>query len=108
MGGQAAKPAIRVSKNIAQLSSKRVFMDFQIGSSPPQRVYIYLYDKIVPKTSENFLALCTGELEYGYKVNYDLNRLINQGCQTAFFVKYRVGTRTATELRLRSEGDLTE
>ncbi|KAH9011902.1 cyclophilin-like domain-containing protein [Lactarius pseudohatsudake] len=39
----------------------RVFMDFSIDGSPVGRVIFELFNDIVPKTSENFRALCTGE-----------------------------------------------
>ncbi|KAI9823241.1 MAG: cytochrome P450 monooxygenase 41 [Sarea resinae] len=43
----------------------RVFFDIQIGRSKPERVNFELYDDIVPKTAENFRALCTGEKGVG-------------------------------------------
>ena len=36
-----------ISQNIAELSSKRVFMDFKIGNHVPVRINMYLYDKVV-------------------------------------------------------------
>ena len=36
-----------ISQNIAQLSSKRVFMDFQIGNHVPVRINMCLYDKVI-------------------------------------------------------------
>jgi len=39
----------------------RVFFDIQIGHSKAGRVCFELYNDIVPKTAENFRALCTGE-----------------------------------------------
>ncbi|KAI9440089.1 cyclophilin-like domain-containing protein [Lactarius indigo] len=39
----------------------RVFMDFSIDGSPVGRVIFELFNDVVPKTSENFRALCTGE-----------------------------------------------
>jgi hypothetical protein len=39
----------------------RVFFDVSIGKKPEGRVTFELYDDVVPKTAENFRALCTGE-----------------------------------------------
>lgn len=38
---------LSISQNIAELSSKRVFMDFKIGNHVPVRVNMYLYDKVI-------------------------------------------------------------
>ncbi|KLT42409.1 hypothetical protein CC85DRAFT_245882 [Cutaneotrichosporon oleaginosum] len=39
----------------------RVFMDFTVGDAPLGRVVFELFSDVVPKTAENFRALCTGE-----------------------------------------------
>ncbi|KAH8994816.1 cyclophilin-like domain-containing protein [Lactarius akahatsu] len=43
------------------MARSRVFMDFSIDGSPVGRVIFELFNDVVPKTSENFRALCTGE-----------------------------------------------
>ncbi|KAK0660404.1 cyclophilin-like domain-containing protein [Cercophora samala] len=43
----------------------RVFFDVTIGGKPAGRITFELYDDIVPKTAENFRALCTGEKGIG-------------------------------------------
>ncbi len=39
----------------------KVFFDVSIGGSNAGRIIFELYNDIVPKTAENFRALCTGE-----------------------------------------------
>jgi len=46
-------------------SNPRVFMDIQIGQKEPKRIEFELYKNLVPKTAENFRALCTGEKGVG-------------------------------------------
>ena len=41
--------------------TSRVFFDVSIGGATPQRITIGLFGKAVPKTAENFRALCTCE-----------------------------------------------
>lgn len=42
-------------------SRPRVFFDITVGNKPAGRIVFELYSGIVPKTAENFRALCTGE-----------------------------------------------
>ncbi|KAJ2353874.1 peptidyl-prolyl cis-trans isomerase cpr6 [Coemansia sp. RSA 2673] len=42
-------------------ANPRVFFDISIGDTPAGRVIMELYADKVPKTAENFRALCTGE-----------------------------------------------
>ena len=42
-----------------------VFFDITIGGSPRGRIEMQLFADVVPKTAENFRALCTGEKGVG-------------------------------------------
>lgn len=39
----------------------RCFFDVNVGSQPAGRIIFKLFNEDVPKTAENFRALCTGE-----------------------------------------------
>ena len=44
------------------MKNPKVFMDIMIGNKSSGRMVFELYKDIVPKTAENFRALCTGEM----------------------------------------------
>ncbi len=44
-----------------------VFFEISIGGTPAGRIEFELFKDTVPKTAENFRALCTNEKGFGYK-----------------------------------------
>ncbi|KMZ64190.1 Peptidyl-prolyl cis-trans isomerase [Zostera marina] len=47
------------------MANPRVFFDMSIGGSPAGRIVMELFADVVPRTAENFRALCTGEKGIG-------------------------------------------
>lgn len=49
----------------SEVSRPITFFDITIGGRPAGRVIFQLYSDLVPRTAENFRALCTGEKGIG-------------------------------------------
>lgn len=50
---------------MSNMDDPRVFFDIEIGGQPVGRIAMTLFADVVPKTAENFRALCTGEKGVG-------------------------------------------
>ena len=85
----------------------RVWMHIQIGAKLASRLEIILYQDTVPRTAENFLRLCTGELGLGKRARLHyrhspIHRVVAPVCTRQIFGHGRTMSNSTVDRRCSS------
>merc|ERR1711953_703430 len=81
----ASSESTRIHPILSTMATVRVFFDVTADGAPVGKVIMELRADVVPKTCENFRALCTGEKGFGFKGSSFHRVIPNFMCQGGDF-----------------------
>merc|ERR1712198_570247 len=81
----ASSESTRIQSILSTMATVRVFFDVTADGAPVGKVIMELRADVVPKTAENFRALCTGEKGFGFKGSSFHRVIPNFMCQGGDF-----------------------
>merc|ERR1712060_1021698 len=84
----ASSESTRIHPILSTMATVRVFFDVTADGAPVGKVIMELRADKVPKTCENFRALCTGEKGFGYKDSTFHRVIPNFMCQGGDFTAH--------------------
>merc|ERR1712213_43926 len=79
------RESTRIQTILSTMATVRVFFDVTADGAPVGKVIMELRADVVPKTCENFRALCTGEKGFGFKGSSFHRVIPNFMCQGGDF-----------------------
>merc|ERR1712213_114037 len=82
------RESTRIQTILSTMATVRVFFDVTADGAPVGKVIMELRADVVPKTCENFRALCTGEKGFGFKGSSFHRVIPNFMCQGGDFTKH--------------------
>merc|ERR1712167_386143 len=84
----ASSESTRIHPILNTMATVRAFFDITADGAPVGKVIMELRADVVPKTSENFRALCTGEKGFGFKGSSFHRVIPNFMCQGGDFTNH--------------------